>query len=228
MCLRESLFRQASAPQAWARACNGLHEAAALNAAQSGQVCNEQRGTWPAHLADPHPAVLTGLQIFLAALHAYTCPIKVTGFSAGSYTGAVMVILLVHRRAPFQVNPHYPLGRLPSRPKSCSYWKLRPRAGLWEQSSIMRLTSCAYGTHHRTVERASAKGWLTAKCALCGLSMAPSVKAATATLIWPMSFPGSYMMKLITISRNMMSRTWSMRSNKPSSEQLCLQWVVWL
>ena len=49
--------------------------------------------------ADPHPALLTGLHIFHAALRTNTCPIKVTGFSAGCYNGAV----LTHRKRPFKL-----------------------------------------------------------------------------------------------------------------------------
>ena len=97
-----SLFRQASATHAWTQACGGLSEAGALNAAQSSRVWKEGRGKWLAHLADPHPAILTGLHIFLASLPEYTCPIKVTGFSAGSYTGTVIARLLVYRRTPFK------------------------------------------------------------------------------------------------------------------------------
>ncbi len=101
-----ALLRQVYAPVAWSRVLGPLSSEAKMSAANSNLQWTRERPSWPTHLLEPHPAVLTSLHIFTASLKPYTCPIQVIGFSAGSYSGAVLVMVLSRRRLPFEMYPH--------------------------------------------------------------------------------------------------------------------------
>ena len=84
------------AAQLWARALYPQVEGCGLPAAVRARISSVEASLTMcpalAHLHMPHTAALTALHVGLAAGRAGECKLCVTGFSAGSYTGAAVAI----------------------------------------------------------------------------------------------------------------------------------------